>query len=148
MQKKYSEAFSKIVENETDIEGMVAYYMYKQQKQEFTEKYIRQNSKVSDNDTLKNFHDTCLTDAAIRGYRSQSSELLQKYGQIVFLQKVRDLSKIENQLNEKNAFREGVKQSVVGSFVFAFLLFLIGLLINFSKEGGIKAILIKWLEGS
>ena len=70
------------------------------------------------------------------------------YGDTVFKSKIAQFNKIHIEINRKNHFWGGVVQSVLGAFIFAFLLFLIGLMINFSKEGGIKEILRQWLEGN
>ena len=148
MSKVYEEIVLKNQKKtKVDVRYLVAYSLYKKQKKEFVDNYCKENNKEPDTDTLQQFQDSCLTQTSLDNLYAQTDRLLLMYGDVVFKSKLTQFHKVHLVINGKN-FWHGVSQSVVASFVFAFLLFLIGLIINFANDGGIKEVLREWLDSS
>lgn len=147
MSRVYEEIVSKnLKKSHADVKYLIAYSIYKKQKQEFIENYNAQHGKKPKTERLKEFQDNCLTNTAIENLYAKTEKILITYGDTVFKNKLEQLSNVNSVVNGKKQFRIGVWQSIVGSFVFALLLFVIGLIINFTKEGGLKEVLRGWLE--
>lgn len=134
--------------NQKDIRYFVAYSLYKQQKKEFIENYQLKNGKPPNKEQLSEFQDTLTTKSSLESLYAKTDRILLVYGDTVFKNKLEQFNKIHTQINEKKFFWGGVTQSIIGSLIFALSIFVIGLMINFSKEGGIKEILRQWLESN
>lgn len=134
MPRQYNFIYEKLVEDENDIVGNIAYSLYKSDKIKFIEDFkLKHSGNEPTEQDLKPFHDISCIPPTIQRYRMQAVMILQ-----VFLEST--LSTTTKQIesdcvnNHKNMLKEimvefkpksfgyGVKQSVVGAFVFMILI--------------------------
>jgi len=147
MSRVYEEIVSKnINKSHADIKYLIAYSIYKKQKKEYIENYKIEHGKKPKTEKLNEFQSSVLTETSLNNLYSNTSEILTTYGDAVFKSKLEQLSNINSIVNGKKQFWTGVRQSILGSFIFALLIFIIGLIINFTKEGGLKEVLRGLLE--
>ena len=147
MSRVYEEIVSKnLKKSHADIQYFIAYSIYKKQKKEFIENYKTEYGKKPKTERLREFQDSCLTNTAIENLYAKTDKILATYGDTVFKSKLEQFSNINSVVNGKKQFRVGLWQSVLGSFIFALILLIFGLIINFTKEGGLKEVLRSLLE--
>lgn len=144
--RKYSQAYTKIVKDHKDVQGIVAYSIYKQQKIEWIANFQNKNNRAPEEQDLEIFHESVLTETSINSYKASADNLLQKYGEIVFRKKVQQMSSIDKRINKRKWYWSGVGQSVFGSFIFAILVVIFGWIIT-SQKGGIKELLQAITDG-
>lgn len=80
MSRKYNHIYSKLVEDDTDVIGHIAYALYKEQKI----KYIDNKKKGDDSKHLseedwQHFNEVTCTEENIQRYRLQATEILQNF---------------------------------------------------------------------
>ena len=142
----YSQAYTKIVKDHKDVQGIVAYSIYKQQKIEWIANFQSKNNCFPEEKDLETFHESVLTDTSIISYKANADILLQKYGEIVFRKKVQQMSSLDKRINKRKWYWSGVGQSVFGSFIFAVLIVIFGWIIT-SKSDGLKTLLQSIIDG-
>ncbi|MCM1066426.1 MAG: hypothetical protein NC418_02495 [Muribaculaceae bacterium] len=136
MSRKYSYIFSRLVENDSDIVGHIAYALYKSDKVNYIEHFKEANKRDPSEDDLTAFHDVSSQPDSVKKYRFVASHILRG-----FLDSTLEdsLESIENDCNERHAeiikdvitpllpkkkstiFWHGVLQSVAGAFIFALI---------------------------
>jgi len=136
--------FSRLVEAPDDFVGLVAYGIYKRRKTDFIQQYISDNGVEPNADVFDLFHASCV--ANIPGYRTEASEVIQK-----FLQEYSndDVELFKSKLESEFATRSGlleeeyqnkldrikpspfanIVQSAIGSFVFTIAIGVVVLII-------------------
>lgn len=117
MSRKYNYIYSKLVESETDLKGIIAYSLYKQAKIKFIQQHKTKNSREPSEKDLDGFHRT--SESHIQTYLNNSESILKKFEQeIIKRQKIK-------------TFWSGVLQSMLGTFfiglITAIVLFMIGI---------------------
>lgn len=132
MSRKYNNIYSKLVEDETDIVGHIAYALYKSDKIKYIE-----NSKAKNNgaelseDDLVPFHDISSMDESIERYKIQALQILQRFLDNVLKESAEDIKeeyirshnehieKIVKKYSQK--WWQNVIWSVLAAFVFALI---------------------------
>lgn len=134
-QLAYSDALEKLITNDKkDIEGLIAYSLYKIQKQEFAKKLngIDQNQI---NQRLSNYHDD-LTTSRIVSLRAEANDLVSEYATIItqsIATKDREQQKesyiathVVSEIKKATQWWKSVIFGVIGSFAFAIILTVAG----------------------
>lgn len=136
MSRKYSYIFSKLVENDTDIVGHIAYALYKSDKVNYIENFKESNKREPTDEDLDAFHSVSSQIESVRKYRFVAAHILRD-----FLDNSLDesIEKIEQDCANRHAeilkdvikpllpkkksttFWHGVLQSVAGAFIFALI---------------------------
>ena len=142
MPKAYNEIYSKLVEDDNDIVGHVAYSIYKRQKIDYIDDLKQKGITVTDSD-LEHFHRVTLTDTNINSYNLQANSVLNNFiGNILS----EEIKQIEDNLKKEQeetlrevvenltpSFWVSVLSGVVSAFFFAGILALIVFIIRFSN---------------
>lgn len=68
MARKYNYIFKKLVDDETDLIGLVAYGLYKNNKIEYLEKFKDKNGREPTEDELELFNEHSCTDSSLHNY--------------------------------------------------------------------------------
>jgi len=139
--RKFNFIFKKIVRDEKDLTGMIAYSLYKRNKIEVIEgKVEKSNSSISDAD-LKEFNEFSNTKSQIESYRDKAEKIIVDYSNVLFKNK---LDEIENFYKKKAVlkFSHGVLQSILGSFFYTFLIAIL-FIILWSTQVGMEEMIEK-----
>ena len=109
MARNYNHIFSKLVDNETDLIGLVAYGLYKNNKIEFLENFKEKNGREPSEDELNNFNEYSCTDNSVQNYiRIAEANINELMNETIFQEvdkQKRDF--FNNQTNEiKNIVKE------------------------------------------
>jgi len=136
MPRKYSYIYTKLVRNDADIVGHIAYAIYKSEKIKYIEQLKVGTDEEIEEDDLKPFHDICSSDDNITKYRFMASRILRSFLDNTLSESIQNMERecIENHsqllsdiiepLKPKSKwyiFWHGVLQSVAGAFIFALL---------------------------
>lgn len=130
MSRQYNPIYSKIVDDDTDVIGHIAYALYKEQKINFIEKKKDGNPDLhlTEEDWL-HFNEVTCTDENIQRYRLQATEILQNFVDDALRETIKQiesdtkknqadiLAEIVEPLKPKSWWN-GVWQSVVGAAIF------------------------------
>lgn len=142
-QQQYNYIYSKLVSDETDILGHIAYSLYKAEKVEYLEKLAGQK-EIDIDKAIGHFHQISCLDTTIERYQLQAQTILLDYLNEVLKKHKEDIKSdyLENQRKQlsevvqplKQGFLNGVLQSVVGAFIFAIVLAAFAFVFTYSKN--------------
>lgn len=136
MSRKYSFIFSRIVKDDSDIVGHIAYALYKSDKVNYIENFKESNKREPTDEDLDAFHSVSSQYESIRKYRFIASHILKEFLDDTLEESINN---IEQECNERHAdilkeviqpllpkkkwtvFWHGVLQSVAGAFIFALI---------------------------
>lgn len=79
MARDYNYIYSKLVEDENDIVGHIAYSLYKSEKVSYISKFKEEHKREPNEDELKPFHDVTCMPSQLDGYRLKATTLLQLF---------------------------------------------------------------------
>lgn len=126
----YNFIYEKLVESEDDINGMIAYALYKREKIEFIRGSLSKNSRTPTQEERKSFHLSSNTDFRLNAYRLQAGVIAREFLEISLEEKVKEIEEkwqegylqgqIGSDLKELKRFGPGVLQGVVSSWIFSF----------------------------
>lgn len=131
MERSYNHIYKKLVEDENDLIGHIAYSIYKANKIEFIEKFKEEHGKLPSEDEIKPFHDFSCTESTISLYKMKSEAIVYDFIEEVQNGYKKDMEEDyihkQNQhlagiieplkpMDKKKQFWRGVWQSAVGSF--------------------------------
>ena len=148
MSRKYNYIHQKIVNDDADVLGAIAYSIYKKEKQLFIEKFKAKNGKDPEEDDIAKFHEIISTDSNIERFRMQAGGILQDFVNSTLSDTIHDIEEVcnENHLEQigkaiaplkpeskGKRFWGGVLQSVVGAVAFAVLVALVLFVVSLSK---------------
>ncbi|MDE5784982.1 MAG: hypothetical protein K2H98_00460 [Duncaniella sp.] len=147
----YNFIFSRLVENENDLVGLIAYARYKQHKIEFIKAYKEEHAgQEPAQDVISSFVLSSCTPSALISYRDEAELLLQK----ITLAAMRDdLNQYENEMlhdyrkeiedvvkKHKPTIWQSVWASVIGAIVFSLFVALGSFLSKTSEADTVKLI--------
>ena len=136
MSRKYSYIFSRLVKDDSDIVGHIAYALYKSDKVNYIENFKESNKREPTDEDLDAFHSVSSQYESIRKYRFIASHILKDFLDDTLEESIEN---IEEECNERHAeilkevikpllpkkkwtiFWHGVLQSVAGAFIFALI---------------------------
>ncbi|MBQ4507479.1 MAG: hypothetical protein II970_01090 [Paludibacteraceae bacterium] len=142
-QRRYNYIYSKLVSDETDIIGHIAYALYKSDKVCFMEK-LRAEGKEPTEEDLQQFHQISCLDSTLERYQMHASVIMEAFLNEVLKKHKADIEKNyfeehDKRLREivkplKPNFWHGVWQSMVGAFFFAIILAAFAFVYTFSRN--------------
>jgi hypothetical protein len=124
----YNFIYTKLVQNETDVIGVVAYSVYKRQKIEYIEAIRSKHQRRPDERELASFHDLTNSATQLDSYRQQAVALVRVFLKSAISEEAVQLSqRYEERTKQELArfrprFWTGVAQSVIGSAGFVMVL--------------------------
>jgi len=138
--------YSKIVDDENDIIGLVAYALYKQHKIEFFKKArIENNGDEPSEEAIRAFIQSSSTDSQIKKYRAEAESIL---SDVVINVTREQINQAEREMLEsyQTKIREAVKKetpgkgqtiflNVVGTALFSIIITIVFIIGNFSERG-------------
>lgn len=156
MARNYNFIYEKLVTNEQDVVGHVAYALYKSSKIEYIEKYKQEhNGQTPSESDLKPFHDISCTQSSIDRYRTKALEITGNFLDITLSESIKqiehDLMTDQEQrlkgiiepmkpASKWRRFWSGVFQSVLGAFFFAIIVAaFVFITTNNKEDDGVKA---------
>lgn len=149
--REYNFIYSKIVRDDNDFIGKIAYSIYKEDKIQYINSFLEKNQKNPDQHELKSFHEISSTENSIDRYRLQAENLLQEFLDNTLSEALNEASEeiksnqillIRDEVSKLKpaGFWFGVLQNALATIVLTGFLALIVLIINFSTEGFWKTI--------
>lgn len=137
MQRQYNYIYEKLVENENDIIGHIAYSLYKADKIKYIKSFQQTHSTAEiQEDDLRPFHEISCIDNTIDRYRLQAVQILQNFLDNALseatVQIEKDTEKRQKEIladiidplkpkSKGQIFWNGVLQSILGAFIFAII---------------------------
>lgn len=130
MARQYNFIYKRLVKNESDIVGNIAYSLYKADKIKFIEDFKAKNGGNEPTEAdFQPFHDICCMDANINRYQMQAINILQGFLDDTLSATTKQIEKdLESNYKKElmgivgkttvKSFSWNVFQSVVGAFVF------------------------------
>jgi|SRR5471032_476805 len=134
-QNEYNFIYNRLVEDESDVLGGVAYAVYKRQKIEYVERIQKNTDRLPNELELMFFHEHSNSGMQIESYKGQAMELVKSFLDTALSEEMKDLSDLYSDKSRqevsklKPRFWFGVAQSVVGSVAFVFA---VGALVMFT----------------
>lgn len=149
--REYNFIYSRIVNDDNDFIGKIAYSIYKEDKIQHINSFFENNKRNPNQDELKKFHEISSTDNSIERYRLQAENLLQEFLDNTLSEALNEASEeiksnqillIRDEVSKLKpaGFWSGVWQNVIATIVLTGILALIVLIINFTTEGFWKTI--------
>ena len=136
MARKYSEIFSLIVRDQSDLIGHIAYGLYKDEKAKYIGHFKETNGREPSDAELDLFHDiSCQKDKIIK-YRFIASNILRSFIDESLIETIeqaeqdcverhadvlREVIKPLQPATKKEVFLHGVLQSIAGAFAFSLI---------------------------
>ncbi len=138
MARCYNYIYTKLVDDETDVLGHIAYALYKADKISYIEDFQKKNGgKDLSEDDLKPFHDVSCLDANIQRYHLQAMQIMQEFSRNMLNATAEQIetdlkNNWDKRISEiiqplkppsmKKSYFHGAAQSVIGAFVFMIIL--------------------------
>lgn len=150
MSRKYNFIYSKLVEDNDDVVGHIAYSLYKNEKIEFIEIFKEKNGIEPTESDLEPFHISSCTNGSLERFRRMAILILEEFTKEMLGRTIEDIER-DIMLNHKKYLREtvdeikppsigmsylhGILQSILGSILFLLLMAGIVFAINLNKKG-------------
>ena len=155
MARKYNYIYSKLVEGETDLIGLVAYGLYKNNKIEYLQNFKKKNNREPFEEELDQFNELSCTESSLQNYvRIAETNINDLMNETIYQEVERQKSDFYNNQTEeiKNIVKElkpkspwegfgmRILQSFIASILVASIIFLIIFIIKSSQEGLINTL--------
>lgn len=155
MPRNYNFIYSKLVEDEDDFVGQIAYSLYKQDKIDHIEQYFEAQGKEIGEEDLKQFHEMSCKPVLLEAYRIKAENILQDFISDTLEENIQEIEErtIKNQseilkdiikpitpASKTKQFWTRVLQSALSALTLSAILALLVLIIYISKVGFLKAI--------
>ena len=137
----FNSIYQKLVADENDILGKLAYSQYKRQKIEYVHAFKNKHGDDPRDSDLNAFHDVSNSESQLEGYRNQAAQLALNFLETSLAHEAKELetlyaAKANNEIRSaRPGFWKGVSQGIVSSGLFTLL---IGCLVFFTwslKQG-------------
>jgi hypothetical protein len=79
MARKYNYIFSKLVKDKSDIQGHIAYAIYKFEKVSHIEEFKKKNGREPNEDEINAFHDSCCNPARLEEYNAHAERIIETF---------------------------------------------------------------------
>lgn len=135
MSRKYNYIYDKLVTDDADITGAIAYSLYKKEKQAFIENFKQQYDKDPEEEDIASFHQIVSTPTNIDRFNMQAVGVLADFMESTLSGSIKDIERDYNQ-NHMQKIKEvvnplqmslgkqylhGILQSLLGAFLFALI---------------------------
>lgn len=131
----YNFVYEKLVDDENDILGILAYSIYKRQKIEFLKNFHKENNRDPDQDEMASFQKLSVSDSQLEFYKNQSFVLVNAFLDEALEEDLNEReidfsARVHSEVSQlKGNFLTGVFQSLIGSVLFVFF---VGIIVFFS----------------
>jgi len=136
MSRQYNYIYQKLVTEDADVAGAIAYSLYKKEKQAFIENFKKQNNKDPEEEDIAKFHEIVSTPTNIERFRLQATGVLGNFMDEALAETIKDIERDCNETNMKKIqavvnplnkplwkqYLHGSLQSLLGAFLFALLI--------------------------
>lgn len=123
--KQLNFIYSKLVKDDLDLAGIVAYHYYKKHKIEWCQEFKKKNKRDATNDELKTFHQT-FTPESILSLKSKADKTLEIFANTIKTISLDEVKRtIETANNKENTFWSNVWVNLFSSFLYSIALALI-----------------------
>ena len=132
---KYNYIYSKLVQDQNDILGVIAYSIYKRHKIEFITSVSEKEGRDPTDEEFRTFREVTNNQTQLDMYKDQAKSLSQSFLDAALEEEAEEISnfysnKAESEIRQmKPQFMFGVWQGVVASFLFVFIM---GILVFFT----------------
>lgn len=117
--RKFNYIYSKLIKDENDFKGIVAYSIYKKEKIEYIDDFRKRKKKEPSEQELDEFHNISSSDESTKGYFSLAEKIIKN-----FEVKAIDNFLRETQIKQRN-WIYGVGQSFAASFFYTLFIALL-----------------------
>lgn len=147
MARKYNFIRKKLVENDTDVIGHIAYSLYKKDKMQYICQWEQEhpNEELTE-DILQQYHNITGTDGACDGYRQRAETILTGFFDFSINEMVEKIEK-DTISRHKDMVADAVKSSmpkhqfwysVLQSVIASIIVLVLSIIFVFAKQYGIK----------
>jgi hypothetical protein len=157
MARKYNYLFSSLVKDKSDIQGHIAYAIYKFDKISYLDKFKKDKGREPTENEIEAFNSSCCTEARIEEYRQHADSILHDFTNNVLAdatsqieadyqnKQEEHLRKVirETQPSLKAQYFHGVIQSVLGAIALALLIWIFVSIVNRYDIGNLHIYLEK-----
>ena len=133
--RKYNFIYLKLVKNENDFRGIVAYSLYKQHKINHIKEFKNKNSgQLPTEEELENFHKICSSEDSVDGYRSRAKDIITRFTSEVLEEKRKEIEEFyKHSSRHKKSWWYGAGQGFAASIFYALFLVIIIILVWTTK---------------
>lgn len=146
MTRGYNYIYEKLVEDESDIVGHIAYSLYKSDKVQFINQFKEKNSREPTEDELQPFHDVSCINGSLDRYKNTATLILidfldntlSEYKHDIeqecktnYRENIKEATQELHPISKARRYGEGIMQSVLGAFLFAIILAAFAFVIRF-----------------
>ena len=146
MSRKYNFIYSKLVEDNDDVVGHIAYSLYKNEKIEYIETFKEKYGSEPTDLDLEPFHISSCTKGSLERFRRMAATILEEFTNEMLGSTIKDIEEnvisnhkryLKETINEisPKGFMYGVYQSILGAFIFLLLMAGLVFAINLNKKG-------------
>lgn len=127
LKKEYNFIYSKLVDSENDIHGIISYSVYKRQKIKFIEQFKEKNGRDPLDADLQSFNEISTSDSQLEFYRSEAMVLTERFLADVLEEDLEERekffsSKVHSEIaNIKPNHWLDILKGAAGSFLFVLL---------------------------
>ncbi|GIQ58895.1 hypothetical protein Flavo103_20310 [Flavobacterium collinsii] len=144
MQRNYNYIYSKLVEQDSDLIGHIAYSLYKKSKIEYIEKKKSEGETLTDIQLMP-FNDFSSSESSIDSYKIKAELIIQGFIENILEEELKNTK--EQAVNQQSEilkeiikpitpnFMSGVWQNVVAALIISAIIALFALIINFTTNG-------------
>ena len=142
-EKQYNYIYSKLVKDQNDVVGMLAYSIYKQHKIEFIEDFKKKKNAAPTDSDIENFIMSSVTQSPLEKYRESAnavlSEIVAKSVQTELMSVDYEVQKAVEPVVKKHSCSSGktICLNIVASFIFSIILVIIFIL-GYTTESGLR----------
>lgn len=121
-----SPVFDDIVEDQDDIDGLVAYSLYKRHKREWCREFLDENNRHPDDTEKMNFAKAANTASQRERYRKDAQDALAAFAESIIFEETPEIQRdaivgrIENSLSKiesQNSFSRQLLNSLISTFI-------------------------------
>ena len=135
MSRQYNYIYDKLVTDDADIAGAIAYSLYKKEKQAFIENFKQQYDKDPEEEDIASFHQIVSTPTNIDRFKIQAFGVLGDFMESALHESIKDIERDYNQnhmqkimevveplqISTGKQYLRGILQSLLGAFLFALI---------------------------
>lgn len=138
-EREYNAIYDKLVEDDLDFTGMVAYALYKKEKKEYLEKIKEKKGKVTDED-ISNFH--IASEVRLDGYTQEAILYVREFVNDVIENQTKVSIDSITEIVESKAGPKGfanwmrvITQNIIAAFIYTIIISTLLFFVWFKKSG-------------
>lgn len=100
-ERNYNYIFSKLVQSDDDIVGLISYALYKRQKIDHIQRFMSEHGHGPTDENLKSFHEMSSTDIQIENYRTRAEKIANTFINELMADFVEEFKKAQYEAHKK-----------------------------------------------